>query len=66
MNPSISDSLWLRVNMQRLTQLTIAFELSEQRLSHATIAAHLGRHWEAIERWQSTAFCVCSSRLELP
>lgn len=66
MNPSISDSLWLRVNMQTLTQRTLVFKLSKKGLRHAAIARHLGRHREAIERWRSTAFCACSSRLELP
>jgi hypothetical protein len=32
--------------MHTLTQLTLAFELSEQGLSHTKIAAHLGRHRE--------------------
>jgi hypothetical protein len=30
------------MDMQTLTQLTLAFELAEQGLSHAKIAAHLG------------------------
>lgn len=34
-----------------LTQLTLAFELSEQGLSHTKIAAHLGRHRETIGLW---------------
>ena len=37
--------------MRTLTQLTRAFELAEQGLSHTTIAAHLGRHRETIGLW---------------
>ena len=37
--------------MQTLTQLTLAFELFEQGLSHTKIAAHLGRHRETIGLW---------------
>jgi transposase len=39
------------MDMQTLTQLTLAFELSEQGLSHTKIAAHLGRHRETIGLW---------------
>ena len=39
------------MDMQTLTQLTLAFELAEQGLSHTTIAAHLGRHRETIGLW---------------
>jgi IS30 family transposase len=39
------------MDMQTLTQLTLAFELAEQGLSHAKIAAHLGRHRETIGLW---------------
>ena len=39
------------MDMQTRTQLTLAFELSEQGLSHTKIAAHLGRHRETIGLW---------------
>ena len=39
------------MDMHTLTQLTLAFELAEQGLSHTTIAAHLGRHRETIGLW---------------
>ena len=39
------------MDMHTLTQLTLAFELSEQGLSHTKIAAHLGRHRETIGLW---------------
>jgi transposase len=39
------------MDMQTLTQLTLAFELAEQGLSHTKIAAHLGRHRETIGLW---------------
>ena len=39
------------MDMHTLTQLTLAFELSEQGLRHTTIAAHLGRHRETIGLW---------------
>lgn len=39
------------MDMQTLTQLTLAFELAEQGLNHTTIAAHLGRHRETIGLW---------------
>ena len=39
------------MDMQTLTQLTLAFELAEQGLSHTTIAAHLGRHRETLGLW---------------
>ena len=37
--------------MQTLTQVTLAWELSEQGLSHVRIAGHLGRHRETIGLW---------------
>ena len=37
--------------MQPLTQLTLAFELAEQGLSHTKIATHLGRHRKTIRLW---------------
>ena len=37
--------------MQTLTHMTLAYELAEQGLSHAKIAAHLGRHRETIGLW---------------
>ena len=39
------------MDMHTLTQLTLAFELAEQGLSHTKIAAHLGRHRETIGLW---------------
>lgn len=39
------------MDMQTLTQMTLAFELAEQGLSHTKIAAHLGRHRETIGLW---------------
>lgn len=39
------------MDMQTPTQLTLAFELFEQGLSHTKIAAHLGRHRETIGLW---------------
>lgn len=39
------------MDMQTLTQLTLALELSEQGLRHTRIAAHLGRHRETIGLW---------------
>ena len=39
------------MDMQPLTQLTLAFELTEQGLSHTKIAVHLGRHRETIGLW---------------
>ncbi|MEO8341724.1 MAG: hypothetical protein ABI604_18815 [Nitrospirota bacterium] len=37
--------------MQTLTQITLAYELATQGLSHTTIATHLGRHRETIGLW---------------
>ena len=37
--------------MHTLTQLTLAFEATEQGLSHTTIASHLGRHRETSGLW---------------
>ena len=37
--------------MQTITQITLAFELSEQGISQSKIAAHLGRHRETIGLW---------------
>jgi hypothetical protein len=39
------------MDMHTLTQLTLAFELSEPGLSHTKIAAHLGRHREPSGLW---------------
>ena len=39
------------MDMQTLTQMTLASELAEQGLSHTKIAAHLGRHRETIGLW---------------
>ena len=39
------------MDMHTLTQMTLAFELAEQGLSHTKIAAHLGRHRETIGLW---------------
>lgn len=39
------------MDMQILTQMTLAFELAEQGLNHTKIAAHLGRHRETIGLW---------------
>jgi transposase len=39
------------MDMHTLTQVTLAWELSEQGLSHTRIAAHLGRHRETIGLW---------------
>lgn len=39
------------MDMQTLTQMTLAFELAEQGLSHTKIAAHVGRHRETIGLW---------------
>ncbi|TKB65126.1 MAG: helix-turn-helix domain-containing protein [Nitrospira sp.] len=37
--------------MQPLTQLTLAFELAEQDLSHTKIAVHLGRPRQTVGLW---------------
>jgi transposase len=37
--------------MQTPTQITLACELAAHGLSHTKIAAHLGRHREAIGLW---------------
>ncbi len=39
------------MDMHILTQLTLAFELAEQGVSHTKIAAHLGKHRETIGLW---------------
>ena len=39
------------MDMHTLTQLTLAFELAEQGLSHTKIATHLGKHRETIGLW---------------
>ena len=39
------------MDMQTLTQITLAYELATQGLSHTTIATHLGRHRETIGLW---------------
>lgn len=39
------------MDMQTLTQITLASELAAQGLSHTKIAAHLGRHRETIGLW---------------
>lgn len=39
------------MDMQTLTQITLACELAAQGLSHIKIAAHLGRHRETIGLW---------------
>ena len=39
------------MDMQTLTQITLAYELAAQGLSRTTIAAHLGRHRETIVLW---------------
>ena len=40
------------MDMHTLTQITLAFELSKQGLSHTTIAGHLARHRETIGVWR--------------
>ena len=39
------------MELQTLTQMTLASELAEQGLSHTTIATLLGRHRETIGLW---------------
>lgn len=39
------------MDMETLTHITLACELTEQGLSHTKIAAHLGRHRETIGLW---------------
>jgi transposase len=39
------------MDMQTQTQITLAWELAAQGLSHTKIAAHLGRHRETIGLW---------------
>lgn len=39
------------MDMQTPTQITLAWELAAQGLSHTKIAAHLGRHRETIGLW---------------
>ncbi len=39
------------MDMQALTQITLAAELVVQGLSHTKIAGHLGRHRETIRLW---------------
>lgn len=39
------------MDMQTHTQITLAYELAAQGLSHTKIAAHLGRHRETIGLW---------------
>ena len=46
------------MDMQTLTQMTLAFELAEQVLCHTKIAAYLGRHRETIGLWLK-GICTC-------
>ena len=39
------------MDIQTPTQITLAWELAAQGLSHTKIAAHLGRHRETIGLW---------------